>query len=68
MKKQFAIIARTINGYPIIWDGINAVISIPRLNITYIGCPTIESAIECLHRNFTGYRETPNVIEYVNGK
>lgn len=68
MKKQFAIIGRTPERFPIIWDGINAVVKIPRLNIMCTGCPTIESAIECLHRNFTGYRETPNVIDYVNGK
>lgn len=68
MKKQYAIIARTPDGYPIIWNGVFGVVAIPRLNITCIGCPTIESAIECLHRNFTGYRETPNVIDYVNGK
>lgn len=67
MKKQTAIIARTVNGYPIIWNAVNQTVSIPRLNIVCVGYPTIESAIECLHRNFTGYRETPNVIEYVNG-
>lgn len=65
--KTSAIIGRTIQGYAIIWDGINGVISIPRLNITCTGCPTIEKALECLQRNFTGYRETPNVIEYVKG-
>lgn len=66
--KQYAIIARTIDGYPIIWSAVNQTVSIPRLNVVCVGYPTIESALECLRKNFTSYRETPNVIDYVNGK
>lgn len=70
MKKLFAIIARMTDGAPVIWSAVDSTISIPRRHLTIIGCNTIEKAIDTLHRNFDPkeYRETPNVIEYVNGK
>lgn len=68
MKKLFAIIARTQSNAPVIWSGVDNTISIPREHITITGCDTIEKAIDCLHRNFDPktYRETPNVIDWVN--
>lgn len=70
MKKLFAIIARTVDGAPIIWSGVDNTVSIPRKHITITGCETIEKALECLHKNFDShyYRETPNVKEWVNGQ
>lgn len=69
MKKLFAIIARLSDGAPVIWSGVDNTISIPRRHLTIVGCHTIEQAMETLHRNFDpkAYRETPNVIEWVNG-
>lgn len=70
MKKLFAIIARLTDGAPVIWSAIDSTISIPRRHLTIVGCHTIEQAMETLHRNFDpkAYRETPNVIEWVNGR
>lgn len=70
MKKLFAIIARMTDGAPVIWSAVDSTICIPRHALTIIGCHTIEQAMETLHRNFDPktYRETPNVIEWVNGR
>ena len=70
MKKLFAIIAHLTDGAPIIWSAIDGTISITRRHLTIVGCHTIEQAMETLHRNFDPkeYRETPNVIEWVNGR
>lgn len=70
MKKLFAIIARMTDGAPVIWSAVDSTICIPRRSLTIVGCHTIEQAMETLHRNFDPkmYRETPNVIEWVNGR
>lgn len=70
MKKLFAIIARMTDGAPVIWSGVDNTICIPRHALTIVGCHTIEQAMETLRRNFDPktYRETPNVIEWVNGR
>ena len=70
MKKLFAIIARTTDNRPIIWSGVDSTITCHQHHITITGCNTIEKAMDCLHRNFDPktYRETPNVIEWVNGR